>query len=208
MSHEPFWRTSQTLEHSTLVGTIVMMKNIDRIVLASIAVCVVVASFWTTLTLTSSKTEPFLKMTHAFSPTINGNHHHSRRRLNSQVRHQSNVPFPSAVVQPEIISTHTAHKYKYKKQSRTRPVKAKPFSASAALLDLDQVVLQVTTELQQRIEDGFRYQHHNHNDVHQDCSMIDESDFELCQAVFIGYRFTIEERERLRSAHVVDSLAP
>lgn len=108
----------------------------------------------------------------------------------------SNRPFPSEM-QPEFISARKTHKHK-SNQASLRSAKSS-MRKSTSMLDWEQQELQVAMELRQRIAAGYRYKHYTINANNHDHAI---------DAVFVGYQFSVEERQRLRSAHVDNCLAP
>jgi hypothetical protein len=66
---------------------------------------------------------------------------------------------------------------------------------SATMEDLDR-----KTELERRIEDGMFYEHHEQ--WPSNSASILQDDIPIAQAVWVGYRFTEEERLRMKSANV------
>lgn len=135
-----------------------------------------------------------LMMAHGFSP--NADHYYGRGTLDSQALDHSNRPFTS-VTQPEYISTRKTHKHT-STQPNSRSTKT-TLRKSATMFDWEQLELHVTVELRRRVESGYMYKHHNSHANHNDHAI---------DAVFVGYRFTVDERNRMRSAHVDDSLSP
>ena len=147
--------------------------------------CILVASVWAALMLMTA---------HAFSP--NTDHQYERGTQDSHLRNHSHRPFQS-VMQPEFTSARKTHKHT-SMQPTSRSAKTM-MRKSTTLFDWEQQALQIAMELRERIESGFRYQHRNNHANHHDHAI---------DAVFVGYRFTVEERQRMRSAHVDDCLTP